>query len=576
MKPPLASKSLTDRLQALPPQEIARLRERVRKDHHPGGALVAEPLWRCGIRRVLAVAGTPVDSILSACAARGIRVIGTRHQQAAVLAAAAANYIAGRLESAVVVSAGPAVTNTLTGLLVARDNGWPVLVLGGRRAVTEEGMGSFQGLDALPMVSSVTRWASTPRRTSDLMSQILQGASAATSGRPGPAYLDLPEDVLADSASLDDPLSSCATFQALPDTAQIAEAARRIRGAQRPLLILGDGLRWTLDTSTLRTLVERHDLPFITTSLARGYLPDSHPLCAGEVRRWVQSEADVVIMAGAGFDWRFRFGTELAPGAWVIHADVDNAMVGRNVRAAVSFTGDPGLFLATLAEALSRLPQGEGIPQRSEWRDRILRARADRRRSLESELPTENQVLSPQEVVKAIREVLPSNAILTVEGNTSLAAIQRGLSMEQPVSWLDPGANGIIGASIPFALGAKLVCPDRPVVAVCGDTGFGMSGMELETAVRHDLPVVVVIFNNDGNSGALRQRALFPPDHPERVTAFGPGLRYERMAELFGGHAEFVSERGELQGALRRALNSGRMACVNVRVDPHAAHTGTW
>jgi len=576
MKPPLASKSLTERLQGLSPLEIARLRDRVRKDQYPGGALVAEALWRCGIRRVLAVAGTPVDSILSACAARGIRVIGTRHQQAAMLAAAAANYFTGRLESAVVVSAGPAVTNTLTGLLVAHDNGWPVLVLGGRRAVAEEGKGFFQALDALPMVSSVTRWASTPRRASDLMGQILQGASAATSGRPGPAYLDLPEDVLAASASLDDPLPSCATFQALPDTAQIAEAAHRIRGAQRPLLILGDGLRWTLDTSMLRTLVERHDLPFITTSLARGYLPDSHPLCAGEVRRWVQSEADVVIMAGAGFDWRFRYGSELAPGAWVIHADLDGTSVGRNVRAAVGFAGDPGLFLATLAEALSQLPQGEGVSQRSEWRDRIQRARADRRRSLESGLPTANQVLSPQEVVQAIREVLPSNAILTVEGNVSLAAIQRGLSMEQPVSWLDPGINGIIGASIPFALGAKLVCPDRPAVAVCGDTGFGMSGMELETAVRHDLPVVVVIFNNDGNSGSLRQEALFPRDHPERVTAYGPGLRYERMAELFGGHAEFVSERGELKEALRRALDSGRMACVNVRVDPHAAHTGTW
>jgi thiamine pyrophosphate-dependent acetolactate synthase large subunit-like protein len=141
---------------------------------------------------------------------------------------------------------------------------------------------------------------------------------------------------------------------------------------------------------------------------------------------------------------------------------------------------------------------------------------------------------------------------------------------------MDPGANGIIGASIPFALGAKLACPDRPVVAVCGDTGFGMGCMELETAVRHDLPVVVVIFNNDGNSGAIRQRALFPQNHPERVTAYSPGLRYEQMAALFGGHAESVSQRGELQGALRRALNSGRMACVNVRVDPNAEHTGTW
>ncbi|MBN8246032.1 MAG: thiamine pyrophosphate-binding protein [Verrucomicrobia bacterium] len=576
MNPPPASRTLTDRLQALPAVELARLQERIRGDGCSGSTLVAAALWRCGIRRVLAVAGTPVDAVLSACVARGIRVIGCRHQQAAVLSASAANYLAGRLESAVVVSAGPAVTNTLTGLLVARDNGWPVLVLGGRRAVSEEGRGAFQELDALPLVSPLTRWASTPRRTCEIPDQILRAAAAAMSGRPGAAYLDLPEDVLAGIASPGDPAIPLPTPPPLPDPGLIEEAARWIRGSERPLLILGDGLRWSLDTRVLHTLVEQHGIPFITTSLARGYLPDSHALCAGEVRRSVQGEADVVVMAGAGFDWRFRFGAELAPGACVIHADADAAALGRNVRTAVSHAGDPGLFLKLLAEALAAPSLGEAIPPWSEWHERIRRACMENRPAPESGSQTGTHLLSPRQVVRAIRDVLPPEAIVTAEGNVGLAAIQRGLSLDQPLTWLDPGANGIIGASIPFALGARLACPDRPVVAVCGDTGFGISGMELETTVRHGLPVVVVIFNNDGNSGALRQEAWFPPDHPEQITSYLPGLHYERLVEIFGGHAESVSEDAGLRGALRRALNSGRTACVSVRVDPHAAHAGIW
>lgn len=576
MKPPPGSRSLADQLQELPAAELARLRERMRRDGGSGSTRVAEALWRCGIRRVLALAGTPVDPVLSACVARGIRVIGCRHQQAAVLAASAANYLAGRLESAVVVSAGPAVTNTLTGLLVARDNGWPVLVLGGRRALSLDGMGAFQELDALPIVSPITRWASTPRHAGEILDHIARAATAAMTGRPGPAYLDLPEDVLNGFARAEDPVIRPASPPAIPDPGLMEEAARRLRGSMRPLLILGDGLRWSLDTRVLLTLVEQHGIPFITTSLARGYLPDSHPLCASEVRRWVQGEADVVVMAGAGFDWRFRFGAELAPGASVIHADADAATLGRNVRAAVSFAGDPGVFLMRLAECLAAPPSGDVAPARSGWHDRIRRARRESRSAPEAGGPTDGQPMSPQQVVGAIRDVLPPEAIVIAEGNVGLAAIQRGLSLEQPLGWLDPGANGIIGASIPFALGARLACPDRPVIALCGDTGFGMSAMELETTVRHGLPVVVVIFNNDGNSGTLRQQDWFPPDHPERITAYLPGLHYERVAALFGGHAESVTRLSELRGALLRALHSGRTACVSVCVDPQAAHAGIW
>src|SRR3990172_10084030 len=185
-----------DRIFRLSPAKRALLDKTLGEKKVSGYSLVAEALRQCGVKHVLGITGTPVDCIFPECSARGIRVIGARYQQAAVLMAAAGNYVVGRLESVVVVSAGPAVTNALTGVVVARDNGWPVIVMGGRRPTHEEGIGHYQELDAVPIFQSVTKWAARVDRTSDLPAAVVRAYEIAASGRPGPVYLDLPEDVL--------------------------------------------------------------------------------------------------------------------------------------------------------------------------------------------------------------------------------------------------------------------------------------------------------------------------------------------------------------------------------------------
>ncbi len=184
--------------------------------------------------------------------------------------------------------------------------------------------------------------------------------------------------------------------------------------------------------------------------------------------------------------------------------------------------------------------------------------------------------MSPQQLAVALQESLPPDTFLVAEGHVMLSTAQHILHLRTPVSWLDPGANGIIGAAIPFALGVRLAHPDRPVVALCSDTGFGLSGLEFETAVRHGLSIVAVVVNNGGNTGALRQAMLFPKEHPDRIAAFQPGLHYERIAAELGAHAEWVSDVREVRPALERALGSGRAACIQVSVDPLAPHPGTW
>ncbi len=542
-----------------------------------GSALVADALHQCGIARLIGITGTPVDRIFPACAARGIRLIGARHQQAAVLIAAASNYVAGRLASAVVVSAGPAVTNALTGVLVARDNGWPVIVIGGRRPIHGEGSGYFQELDAVPIFQSVTKWAATVTRVSEVMPAILNAYQCAMNSRPGPVYLDLPEDVL-DASLADAGLSSLPSVSPAPpaDHESIRECARLIDGAQRPLLIVGDDVRWTFCPTTLRRLVELNAIPFLTTPLARGFLPDDHPLCANAVRHWIPSRADLVLMVGAWFDWRFRLGAELSPSARVIHVGSDPATLGKNVPGAMTIQCDGGRFLSDLEECLQAGDRSDIARRRDDWPQTVHR----RTRATECERAAwadrPSQPMSPQNVFAELRRFLPQQAIVVLDGSITLSTGQRVLAAHTVCGWLDPGWSGCMGAGIPMAIGAKLTAPDRLVVVVCGDFGFGLSAIDLDTAVRHRIPIIVIVMNNDGIAGATRQASVFPPGYDELFSRFQSGLRYERIAGALGCAEQFVTDVADLRPSLERAAASPLPTCINVRVDPHAPHPGSW
>jgi 2-hydroxyacyl-CoA lyase 1 len=569
-------KEMSDRISQLSPAKRALFEKTLREKKLSGCSLIAEALHRCGVKHVIGITGTPVDRIFPECSARGIRPIGTRHQQAAVLMAAAGNYVAGTLESVVVVSAGPAVTNMLTGVLVARDNGWPVIVMGGRRPVTQEGIGYFQELDAIPIYQSVTKWAVKVERTSEIISSVVRAFEIASSGRPGPVYLDLPEDVLDGTSDLDSSLSPNIVPWLETPAHMVLEAARLLSAAERPLLILGEGIRWSFSQDSLRSMVEQSGIPFITTPMARGFMPDDHPLCANEVRRKIQSKADVIIMAGASFDWRFRFGAELAPGVEIIQVDTDPKMLGKNVTASLKICAESGGFLTQLQGVLAGQQDLTRTVWQASWHRAVKTMCEERRKSRLAWLCEESRPMRPQQLFIAIRDFLPSDAMVVLDGNITLSTGQMILSAKAPCSWLDPGWNGCIGSGIPFGMGAKLAAPERMVVVICGDFGFGLSSMDMETAVRYRIPLIVVIANNDGITGSRRQKMHFSPDYPELFSQFQPRLRYERIIEVFGGHGEFVVEASDILPALQRAVASGLPSCINVIVDPDTPLPGIW
>jgi thiamine pyrophosphate-dependent acetolactate synthase large subunit-like protein len=322
-------------------------------------------------------------------------------------------------------------------------------------------------------------------------------------------------------------------------------------------------------------LVDLGEIPFVTSPMGKGYLPDHHPRCYCSVRAAVLSTADVVLCVGARLNWTFRFGAEFAPDAKLIHVDIHEAEIGKHVQPAVGIVGDAKQVLGQLLAQLE-LPQWErsGSREFRDWLDQLDRLRRERANRLASSMQDDRLPMSPQRLVREIREFAPRDTLFVIDGNVILGAAQQGLPSYLPASRLTPGTNGCLGVGVPFAVGAKLALPERPVLALCGDTALGFSAMEMETAVRYRVPVVIVVANNEGNNGSLRQKAFYPEDYPDRVATFPPGIHYEFIMSAFGAHAEYVEEPEQVKPALERAFGSGTAACINVKVDPHAPYLG--
>ena len=310
---------------SLPQEKRARLASRLTRQLVDGHTLVAQGLNQLGITHVYCVSGTPIRETFAKCGELGIRLIGVRHQQAGVMMAVAQNYITGRLSAVSILSAGPAVTNAATGILIARDNCWPVIVLGGRRPLSMKGMGSFQELDAVPMYESITKWSATVEATSSIPAFLERAFKVAISGRPGPVYLDLPEDVLSGLAIRSDVVVPSCESPPAPDTRAIIRAADILLSAKRPAIVIGKGVRWSEPYQELARLVNDYGLPFITSAMGRGYLPDDHPLCCNDARSLLISKADTVLFLGARLDWSFRFGSEFASDVKLIQVDIDGS-----------------------------------------------------------------------------------------------------------------------------------------------------------------------------------------------------------------------------------------------------------
>ena len=535
-----------------------------------GGRLVARMIKKEGVSTIFTLSGLHVAPIYAGCVDEGVRIVDTRHEQAAAHAADAWARLT-RGVGVAVVTAGPGVTDAVTGVANAWAANVPLVLLGGAAPTFNQGRGSLQEMPQTQLFTGITKWSDRIPSPDLVPSFMARAFRVARAGRPGPVFLEIPWDVLsngADEALAEAQVRYRTAARSPGDPRQIEAAVALLARAERPVLLGGSSVWWDDAVEALRRLADRTGIPVYLNGMGRGCLPPDHPSFLQLSRKEALAQADVVVVVGTPLDFRVGYGTEptFAPGARVVQVDADAAEIGRNRPIEVGIVGDARSVLEQL-EAAVRLG-----PAAAEWltflRDREAE-RAERQRAFER---SDQRPIHHFRLAKALDEVAGRAGDVTFvgDGGNVVAVAAKVLRVPRPGRWLDPGPLGCLGVGAPFAIAAKLLAPERPVCVVQGDGAFGLNGMDYETAVRFGLPMVVVV-GNDAAWGQILipQRALFGEEHSP-ATKLAP-TRYDRVVEAFGGKGEHVEDPKDLVPALERAFASGTVYCVDVAIDPEAA-----
>jgi acetolactate synthase-1/2/3 large subunit len=525
-----------------------------------GGDLALAALRAFGVREMFTLSGGHVFPLYDAAHKAGFPIYDVRHEQSAVFAAEAVAKLR-RAPGLAVLTAGPGVTNGVSGLTSAYFNASPVLVLGGRAPAFRWGSGSLQEIDHVPLVAPVTKHAATVPSPDDIPAAITAALIAALTPHRGPAFLDLPLEVIFSTG--DAPLPVAVEIPVLePDPAQVAQAAAMIAAALRPVIIAGSDVYAGNAVEALRAAAEALQVPVFTNGMGRGSLPPEHPLAFAKSRRAALNGADVVVVVGTPLDFRLGFGEFGA--AQVIHIVDAPSQRATHVEPAVSPAGDLRLILSALAEH-----PGDRADHTAWVADLRDRERAAAARQAE-EMAADTDPIKPSRVYGELRRVLDRDAVTIGDGGDFVSYAGRYLEPAVPGTWLDPGPYGCLGTGMGYAMGARLTYPDRQVCVLMGDGAAGFSLMDAESLARQGLPVVIVIGNN-GVWGLEKHpmRAMYGYDVAADLQ---PGLRYDDVVRALGGAGETVGKPADLGPALTRAFDAGVPYVVNVLTDPADAY----
>ncbi|MGW4944924.1 acetolactate synthase [Actinoplanes sp. NPDC004185] len=525
-----------------------------------GGDLALAALRAYGVTEMFTLSGGHVFPLYDAAHKVGFPIYDVRHEQSAVFAAEAVAKLQRRPGLAV-LTAGPGVTNGISGLTSAFFNASPVLVLGGRAPAFRWGSGSLQEIDHVPLVTPVTKYAATVTGTEEIPGEVAKALTAALTAHRGPAFLDLPLEVLFSSEGVAAPgAPEIPVVQ--PDPEQVTQAATLLAAAERPVIIAGSDV-WGGDAiAELRAAAEALQIPVFTNGMGRGALPPGHPLAFAKARRPALNEADLVAVIGTPLDFRLGFGEFGA--AQVVHiVDAPSQRAG-HVETAVSPAGDLRLILTALAEHSGKRAD------HSEWIEG-LRAAEDAGKARDAEaMAAESDPIKPARIYGELRKVLAPDAVTIGDGGDFVSYAGRFLEPAQPGTWLDPGPYGCLGTGMGYAMGARVTYPDRQICVLMGDGAAGFSLMDAESLARQGLPVVIVVGNN--GIWGLEKHPMQAMYGYDVAADLQPGLHYDRVVQALGGAGETVEKSSELGPALERAFAAGVPYLVNVLTDPADAY----
>ena len=527
-----------------------------------GSDILARSLVSQGMDTLFYIMGGPMIETEAAIIQLGARAVDTRHEQAASLMAHAYSRVT-RKPGVCMGASGPGATNLVTGVANAFVDAAPMIAVGGSSPRVLYETEAFQEIDQLAVFKPITKWATRVYDAKRIPEMVAMAYRQATTGKPGPVYIDMPGDVLGDTvdeSTIAYPKPWAPAPRTLGDPGAVSEAIALLAKAERPLILGGSGVWWSDAAAAFQAFVEATGIPFYTTPISRGTVAEDHELAFLNARAKAFSEVDVLLAVGTRFNFVIQFGRppRFAADAKVIHVDVNPTELNHNRQADVPIAGDARAVL----EQLTNEARGKIDPSRyARWISKLRVLDTEKASEMDKQMGSEDTPIHPLRLCKEVRDFLKRDAILVVDGQEILNYGRQSIPTYVPGHRLNSGAFGCMGVGLPFGVGAKIARPNTQVVVLHGDGSFGINAMEIDTAVRHKVPVLCVISNNGGWTADPKQ------DKPGRNLGYS---RYDKMAQDLGAHGEYVEKPHEIRSALDRAAASGKPAVVNVITDYRA------
>ncbi|MFO1023999.1 MAG: thiamine pyrophosphate-binding protein [Acetobacteraceae bacterium] len=537
-----------------------------------GSEIIARCLQKEGVKDLFFIMGGPMLLAEATCVKEGIRMIDVRHEQAAAFACQAYSRLK-QVPSVCMAASGPGVTNLITGMANALVDCCPVVAFGGSSPLSQFGRQVFQEIDQVELMRGCCKHVDRLINLKRIPQQINFALQRAISGKPGPVYLDCPGDMLyqkIDENLVDWSYAGRPIMDSRPmgDPRQVDALVSALAEAQKPLIVSGSGVIWSRAWTEMQEFVEQAGIPFYTTPQGRGVVPDDHPYSYMTMRSGAFRDADLIIVLGTRMNYIIghasppRFG----PNAKIARIDIDPVEISNAARYVdIPIVGDCKAVLGQLLQAT----KGRINPDKyAGWRKQLADGEAAKRSAPGANKLEEDGDIHPVRMLEAVRDFMDRDAILCVDGQETLNYGRQTMPTFAPGHRLNSGPFGTMGVGMPFGVGAKVACPDKQVIVVHGDGSMGLNAMELDTAIRHKIPLLVVISLNGGWTGDPKR------EKPGRDLGY---TRYDKICEALGGYGEYVDKVEDIRPALERAqaeVDKGRVALVNVRTDYRARFAG--
>jgi thiamine pyrophosphate-dependent acetolactate synthase large subunit-like protein len=537
-----------------------------------GSEIIARCLQKEGVKDLFYIMGGPMLLAEATCITEGIRMIDVRHEQAAAFMCQAYTRLK-QVPSVCMAASGPGVTNLITGMANALIDCCPVVALGGSSPLSQFGRQVFQEIDQVELMRGCCKYVDRIVNLKRIPQQINFALQKAIAGKPGPVYLDCPGDMLyqkIDENLVDWSFAGRPMLESRPmgDPRQVDALIGALSEAKNPVIVSGSGVIWSRAWAEMQAFVEAAGVPFYTTPQGRGVVPDDHQYAYPAMRSGAFRDADLIIVLGTRMNYIIghasppRFG----PSAKIARIDIDPAEIGMAARYVdIPIVGD---CKAVLGQLLQGIKGRITADKYSAWRKQLADGEAAKRASAGANKYAEDGDIHPVRMLEAVRDFANRDAILCVDGQETLNFGRLTMPTFSPGHRLNSGPFGTMGVGLPFGVGAKVACPDKQVIVVHGDGSMGLNAMELDTAIRHKIPILVVISLNGGWTGDPKR------EKPGRDLGY---TRYDKICEALGGYGEYITKAEDITPALERAqkkVDEGMVALVNVRTDYRARFAG--